>query len=223
MLWTAGAVPGGRQGGDRGGGHLHHQQNGGGDGAVHLPRARLALPAPAHLPPDRHHLTLQRPGVTIFFLKSIRLAHQGCTFPGPRYSAPQNSLSPHPPGFRKRQIVLVWLCCPCLFIGCHAQLHSWTCWGYCQGCLKHALWERSGTERAVAGAQVKLLRTKFVEALGAEGRHLVDVNTIDGFQVAHNTSPSFPTLLQTCTMTTANAMELRDRCSPLAPDFISNI
>ncbi|KAK9909662.1 hypothetical protein WJX75_005776 [Coccomyxa subellipsoidea] len=31
-------------------------------------------------------------------------------------------------------------------------------------------------------AQVKLLRTKFVEALGAEGRHLVDVNTIDGFQ-----------------------------------------
>ena len=59
------------------------------------------------------------------------------------------------------------------------------------------LWERSGTEGAVAGAQVKLLRTKFVEALGAEGRHLVDVNTIDGFQVAHNTSPSFPPLLYT--------------------------
>ncbi|CAL8467911.1 g7449 [Coccomyxa elongata] len=31
-------------------------------------------------------------------------------------------------------------------------------------------------------AQVKLLRAKFVEALGEEGRHLVDVNTIDGFQ-----------------------------------------
>ncbi len=30
---------------------------------------------------------------------------------------------------------------------------------------------------------MKLLRSKFVEALGEEGRHLVDVNTIDGFQV----------------------------------------
>ena len=75
----------------------------------------------------------------------------------------------------------------------------------------------------MAGAQVKLLRTKFVEALGAEGRHLVDVNTIDGFQVAHNTSPSFPTLLQTCTMTPPNPIELGDRCSPMAPEIFSNI
>ena len=42
--------------------------------------------------------------------------------------------------------------------------------------------------------QVKLLRTKFVEALGDEGRHLVDVNTIDGFQVTHSACCAHPNL-----------------------------
>ena len=36
-----------------------------------------------------------------------------------------------------------------------------------------------------ANAQVKLLQRKFEAVLGEEGRHLVDVNTIDGFQAGH--------------------------------------
>ena len=35
----------------------------------------------------------------------------------------------------------------------------------------------------MACAQVKLLQRKFCDVLGEDGRHLVDVNTIDGFQV----------------------------------------
>ena len=38
-------------------------------------------------------------------------------------------------------------------------------------------------ERAV---QVKLLQRKFAEILGEEGLQLVDINTIDGFQVSAN-------------------------------------
>lgn len=47
--------------------------------------------------------------------------------------------------------------------------------------------------------QVKLLRSKFVEALGAEGRHLVDVNTIDGFQVSFSCICACYDLLHTTT------------------------
>jgi hypothetical protein len=42
-----------------------------------------------------------------------------------------------------------------------------------------------------ARAQVKLLQRKFEAVLGEEGRHLVDVNTIDGFQ-ARNTAVPLP-------------------------------
>lgn len=33
--------------------------------------------------------------------------------------------------------------------------------------------------------QVKLMREKFRQALGEEGARIVDVNTVDGFQVRH--------------------------------------
>ncbi len=35
------------------------------------------------------------------------------------------------------------------------------------------------------GEQVKLMREKFRQALGEEGARIVDVNTVDGFQVRH--------------------------------------
>jgi len=35
------------------------------------------------------------------------------------------------------------------------------------------------------GEQVKLMREKFRQALGEEGARIVDVNTVDGFQVCH--------------------------------------
>ena len=36
---------------------------------------------------------------------------------------------------------------------------------------------------ALVGRQVRLLQRKFAEVLGEQGRQLVDINTIDGFQV----------------------------------------
>lgn len=35
----------------------------------------------------------------------------------------------------------------------------------------------------MVGRQVRLLQRKFAEVLGEQGRQLVDINTIDGFQV----------------------------------------
>lgn len=40
------------------------------------------------------------------------------------------------------------------------------------------------------GAQVKLLRQRFEEALGAEYKKFVDIDTIDGFQVSIGLPPT---------------------------------